>query len=142
MPKALTRKSAKARTKKSASTQAPDTFSWDYFGPEGELAVDVAQTKKDLVIVAAIAGVRVEDIHISIDHDVLTVRGARNSDQKFSAEDYFYQECYWGAFSRSIILPVEVHKEKAKAKMKDGILTITIPKTKTTTAISIEVVDE
>lgn len=117
-------------------------FSWHHVTQEGELAVDVAQTPSSLVIIAAIAGVELEDLSITIDHDVVTIRGARKREKQFPAEDYFYHECYWGPFSRSVILPVDVQKEKAKATLKNGILMITIPKARTTSAIPIEVIDE
>ncbi len=124
-----------------SSSPNVEHFRWEHFGSEGELAVDIAQTKKDVVVVAPIAGVDPDQVSIAIDHDVLTIRGVREREQNFNAEDYFYQECYWGAFSRSIILPVEVVKEKTKAKIEHGILTITIPKAKITSEIPIEVIE-
>lgn len=117
-------------------------FSWHHVTQEGELAVDVAQTEKALVVIAAVAGVELEDLSIAIDQDVVTIRGARKKEKNFAPEDYFYHECYWGPFSRSIILPLEVQKEKAKATLKNGILTITIPKARMSSAIAIEVIDE
>lgn len=95
--------------------------------PEGQLAIDVYQSDSELVIQSAIAGVKPEDIDISIDDDVITIRGKRG---KFSDEqsDYFYQECYWGAFSRQIISPVEIDPGRVDASLKNGILTIRIPK--------------
>ncbi len=95
--------------------------------PEGQLAVDVYQTDTELVIQSAIAGVKPGDIDISIDDDVITVKGKRN---KLTDEngDYFYQECYWGAFSRQIISPVEIDQGRVDASLKNGILTIRVPK--------------
>jgi len=95
--------------------------------PEGQLAIDVYQNDLELVIQSAIAGVKPENIDISIDDDVITVKGAR---KKLSNEqgDYFYQECYWGPFSRQIISPVEIDPGRVDASLKDGILTIRIPK--------------
>ncbi len=119
-----------------------EEFGWHHIEAEGELAVDVAQTKKDLVVIAAVAGVKPEDVSITIDHDVLTIRGQRENKQKFDAEDYFYEECYWGGFSRSIILPMEVQKDKAKASIKEGILIVKIPKAKPNSEIAIKIVDE
>ncbi|XOB41285.1 MAG: Hsp20/alpha crystallin family protein [Candidatus Nealsonbacteria bacterium] len=94
---------------------------------EGQLAVDVYQTDLELVIQSAIAGVKPNNIDVSIDDDVVTIKGKRN---KISAEegDYFYQECHWGAFSRQIISPVEINPGRVDASLKDGILTIRIPK--------------
>jgi len=94
---------------------------------EGELAVDVYQTDSDLVIQSAIAGIKPTDIDISIDDDVITLRGER---KRLTNEegDYFYQECYWGPFSRQIISPVEIDSGRVDATLKEGILTIKIPK--------------
>jgi len=98
-----------------------------WFEPEGELAIDVYQTETDLVIQSAIAGVKPEDLEISIERDILTIKGSR--EKPFIEEgDYFTQECYWGPFSREVILPVEVDPNRAEATMKNGILTIRLPK--------------
>lgn len=98
---------------------------------DGQLAVDVYQTADHIVIQSTVAGVRPEDLDVSISNDLVTIRGVRNRDQEVAEEDYFTQECYWGGFSRSIVLPVDVLSEKADAAMKNGILTITIPKVRT-----------
>jgi len=95
---------------------------------EGQLAIDVYQTGNEVVIKAPIAGVKPEDIDISINDDVVTVKGSRKQEKEIKQDDYYCQECYWGAFSRSVILPVGVASEKAKATFKDGILTVTLPK--------------
>lgn len=99
----------------------------EWFQPEGQLSVDVYQTGDELVIQSAIAGVRPEDLDISLQGDVVSIRGVR--ERPFEEEgDYFTQECYWGPFSREVILPVEVDPNKAEASMKNGVLTIRIPK--------------
>ncbi len=95
---------------------------------EGQLTVDVYQTPDQIVIKSTIAGVRPEDLDVSITNDMVTVRGTRRHDEEVTESDYFYRECYWGTFSRSIILPVDIVAEKADASLKDGILTIRIPK--------------
>ncbi|MFA6467109.1 MAG: Hsp20/alpha crystallin family protein [Patescibacteria group bacterium] len=97
---------------------------------DGQLSVDVYQDASSIYIKSTIAGVEPEDIDISFDNDMITIRGKRRQDRKIRAEDYFYQECYWGGFSRSIILPVDVQEEKIKATIKNGILTIELPKAK------------
>jgi HSP20 family protein len=97
-------------------------------GEEGQLTIDVYQTDSDIVIKSTIAGVNPEDIDISIANDMVTIRGKRAEDEKIEAENYYYQELYWGAFSRSVILPIEVDTDKAKASIKNGILTIKLPK--------------
>jgi len=95
--------------------------------PEGQLAVDVYQTESELVIQSAIAGVRPEDLDISIEREIITIEGERKKPFE-EAGDYFTQECYWGKFSRKIILPVEVNPDKVEAFLKEGILTIRMPK--------------
>src|SRR4030042_5755706 len=102
---------------------------WPDFGsePEGQLAIDVYQTKTDLVIQSAIAGVKSENLDISIEKDIVSIKGAR--EKPFKEEgDYFAKECFWGPFSREIILPAEVDPNRAEASMKDGVLIIRIPK--------------
>ncbi|MDD4351821.1 MAG: Hsp20/alpha crystallin family protein [Candidatus Gracilibacteria bacterium] len=95
---------------------------------EGQLAVDVFQTKDSIVIQAPIAGVKLADISIAITDDVLTIRGERKQTKEVERKHYMTQECYWGAFSRSIILPEDIDKENVKAKFKDGILSVTLAK--------------
>lgn len=95
---------------------------------EGQLTIDVYQTPEEMVIKSTIAGVKSEDLDITIASDMVTIQGTRKNNEDISAEDYYYQELYWGPFSRSVILPQEVDTEGAKASMKDGILTIRLPK--------------
>jgi HSP20 family protein len=94
---------------------------------EGQLAIDVYQTEDYLVIQSAIAGVKPENLDISIERDVITIKGIREKPFE-EGGDYFTQECFWGPFSREVILPVEVDPNKAEAKMKEGILMIKLPK--------------
>ncbi len=95
---------------------------------EGQLTIDVYQTTDEMVIKSTIAGVRQDDLDITIATDMVTIQGVRRKDESISPEDYYYQELYWGPFSRSVILPQEVDTESAKAALKDGILTIRLPK--------------
>lgn len=95
---------------------------------EGQLTIDVYQTPGEIVIKSTIAGVSPEDLDITITNDMVTIKGRREKDESISGGDYYYQECYWGAFSRSVILPVDVEAERADASMKNGILTIRLPK--------------
>lgn len=96
--------------------------------PEGQLTIDVYQTPDDIVIESAIAGVKPEDIDIDVNTDSVTIRGERRREHKIKEEDYFYQECYWGRFSRSVILPQEIDPENASVNFKNGILTVRLPK--------------
>ncbi len=95
---------------------------------EGQLTVDVFQDDENIIIQSTVAGVSPEDLDVSITNDMVAIRGERRSQHNVDQEDYFYQECYWGTFSRSIILPVEIDADRAEAKLKNGILTIRIPK--------------
>lgn len=95
---------------------------------EGQLALDIYQTPTHIVIVAPIAGVKMPDIDVSITEDVLTIKGKRYLEFDIPDEDYFTQECFWGDFSRSIVLPASVDASKISASFKDAVLKITIPK--------------
>ena len=99
-----------------------------WFESEGQLTVDVYQTDKEIVIQSAIAGIEPDDLDIIIENDMVAIRGNRERLFEEEKRNYFYQECYWGQFSREIILPEEVDNSRAKATMKKGILTIRIPK--------------
>ena len=96
--------------------------------PEGELALDVYQTPASFIIESAIAGVNPEDIEVSISPESITIKGKREKIEKVKAESYIHQECYWGRFSRTIILPQEIDADKAQANLKNGVLKITLPK--------------
>lgn len=95
---------------------------------EGQLTIDVYQTDNDIVIKSTIAGVKPEDLDVNINNDMITIRGERKQDEQVSGENYYYQECYWGSFSRSVILPIDIIPDKVEASMKNGILTIRMPK--------------
>lgn len=95
---------------------------------EGQLAVDVYQDKDNVIVKSTIAGVKPEDLDISISPDTVTIQGERRQEEEIREENYLYQECYWGTFSRTISLPVEIDVERAEAGLRDGILTIVLPK--------------
>lgn len=95
---------------------------------DGQLTVDVYQTEDDIVVQSTIAGVDQNDIDISVTNDMVTIKGKRATSEKIKSSDYYYQELFWGSFSRSIILPEDVDSDNAKASMKNGLLTIRLPK--------------
>jgi len=95
---------------------------------EGQLTIDVYQTPLYIVIESTIAGVKPEDLDIDITSESVTIRGKREKEERVQSDDYIYQECYWGRFSRSVILPQEVDPDAAEASLKNGILTIKLPK--------------
>src|SRR6266511_2329793 len=86
---------------------------------EGQLNIDMYQTKDNVIIKSTIAGVRPEDIDITVANDMVSIKGARRKEESISQEDYFYQECYWGNFSRSVIVPVDIDSESIEADLKD-----------------------
>jgi HSP20 family protein len=96
---------------------------------QGQLALDVYQTPTHIVIVAPVAGVKLDDINVSITEDILTIKGKRNQAIKIPEENYFTQECFWGDFSRAIVLPAAIDSTKISASFKDAVLRISIPKT-------------
>ena len=95
---------------------------------EGELSVDVYQTPTEIIIEAMVAGVKPEDLHLSITRDMVTVKGRRDGNTSVTHDDYFYKELYWGTFTRTILLPHEVEIEEAEAVEKHGLLIIRLPK--------------
>ena len=112
-----------AKKEKVKEEEAPQQYE-----EEGRLTIDVYETDNEIVIKSTIAGVEPEDLDINITSDSVTIRGKRQKDENISAENYFYQECYWGAFSRSVILPTEIDADKADATIKNGVLTVKLPK--------------
>ncbi|OHA49039.1 MAG: hypothetical protein A2806_01705 [Candidatus Terrybacteria bacterium RIFCSPHIGHO2_01_FULL_48_17] len=101
---------------------------WTEEGQEGQLTVDVYQDDSNIFIRSTVAGVQPEDLDITITNDMVTVRGKRTLQETIKPEQYIYQECYWGPFSRSIILPTDVSADKADASLHNGILTLRLPK--------------
>lgn len=95
---------------------------------DAELAVDVYQLPNEIVIKAMVAGVRAEDLDLSITRDMVIIRGRREETRGVNESDYFHKELYWGSFSRSIMLPQEVDPEGATAIEKFGLLILTLPK--------------
>lgn len=95
---------------------------------EGQLTVDVYQTPDEIVVESTIAGVKSDDIDVDVTSESVTIRGSRHHEEKVDEKDYFYRECYWGKFSRSIILPQEVDPDKAHSSIKNGVLVIRMPK--------------
>ena len=95
---------------------------------EAELTVDVYQTPTEIIIQTMIAGVKPEDIELTIARDMITIRGKREESRKIEEDNYFAKELYWGAFSRTILLPQEIEPEESEATEKHGLLTIKLQK--------------
>lgn len=96
---------------------------------EGELTVDVYQTPNEVVVQTMVAGVKPEDLSLSITREMVTIKGRREQPREAETENYLHQELYWGAFGRSIMLPAEVDIEQAEAIERHGLLTLRLPKT-------------
>ncbi len=95
---------------------------------EGQLTVDVYQTPTEIVIKSMVAGVKPEDLDISITRDMVTIKGKRETERFIKEEDYYHRELYWGSFSRSIMLPSEIDVEESEAIEKHGLLILRLPK--------------
>ncbi len=116
---------------------------WHEDHHEGQLSVDVAQIEKEVLVVSTMAGAETSKIEIYIHNELLTIRGLRASPLfNYSGIEFFHQECFWGKFSRTIVLPVEVKGDSSLAEYKNGVLTIRIPKRKVDTKIPVVVVED
>lgn len=105
----------------------------------GQLAVDVYETQEKLVVKARTAGVNKSDLDVSISDGILTISGTLSSGDDAEATQWHMQECYWGEFSRTLALPVQVKEDEVEAVLKDGVLTISFTKIKTEQARKIEI---
>lgn len=125
------RKMADSRDRGSTqdSRERDDVGQWmEEEAAEGQLTVDVYQTPDEIVIRSIVAGVRPDDLDISISRDMVTIRGSREEHKEVTEDNYFHKELYWGSFSRTVLLPAEVEVEDASAQEKHGLLTIRLPK--------------
>jgi HSP20 family protein len=100
----------------------------DWQNQEGQLSVDVIETRETIIIRSAIAGIKPEDLDVNVTSDIVTIRGSRTAGKEYHDATIHFEECFWGTFSRSIVLPHHVKPDEAEAKFKNGILTLTIPK--------------
>lgn len=119
-------------------------LSWSPFEREvSELSwypsVDVSETPTDVIVKAEIPGVDPKDIEVTICGDSLTIKGERKKEEEQKDENYHRIERSYGAFARTLKLPVEVDQEKAEAVYKDGVLKLTLPKIKPEPAKKIEI---
>lgn len=113
-------------SRKDAARPAP--LGDDAPSSEGQLPVDVHQTSGDIVIRAFVAGVRPDELSISISRDMVEIEGSRMEREQVTSGDYFTRELFWGSFSRTIMLPQEIDVEASSASAKDGLLTIILPR--------------
>lgn len=98
----------------------------------GQLAVDVYETAEKLVVKARTAGISKSDLNVTIADNILTISGVLSGGEDEHTTCWHIQECYWGEFSRTIALPVQVKEDEnsVKAELRDGVLTITFDKEK------------
>ncbi|MBU0660676.1 Hsp20/alpha crystallin family protein [Patescibacteria group bacterium] len=120
-----------------------EQFDWQNHEHDGQLSVDVFDVGEELLIIAPLAGVEQDSLDVSIHNDLLTIRGER----PFPVDDtllrtHHHTECFWGNFSRTIILPVDVKGDIAKAAYTNGLLTIYIPKKQADKKIAITFIDD
>jgi HSP20 family protein len=136
----LSEDEAPADTATATAPAEPAESEWDEDEVvPGQLAVDVYETKEKLVVKGRVAGVNKSDLDVSISDNTLTIRGTLSAGNEDNVENYFLQECYWGEFSRQIVLPVPVKEEEIEAMLKDGVLTVSFAKVKQDTVKKIEV---
>jgi HSP20 family protein len=93
--------------------------------------IDLYQTEDEVVVKAALPGLKAEDVHISVTADVLTLSGEFKQDEERKDKTYHIREHRYGSFERSVMLPTDVQTDKAKADFENGVLTISLPKAET-----------
>ena len=101
--------------------------------------VDIAETDKEFSIKAEIPEVKKEDVKVTVDNGVLTIRGERKQEKEEKDKKFHRVERFYGSFMRSFTLPDNVDESKIEASFKDGMLNLTIPKTEATKPKAIDV---
>jgi HSP20 family protein len=114
-----------AKIKPKEENKTPEN---EIFSQEGELVADVFETDSHFVVLATIAGVQMKDLDISVEKNMMVIKGQRPDPHENPNKKYFCQECWWGPFSRKIVLPENIETEEASAQIDKGLLTIKIPK--------------
>lgn len=110
-----------------------NTENWLPEESQGQLSVDIYEDDNDcLIIESMIAGGQAKDIDIITEPDLIIIRGTRSRTGEEDGQNYYYQECFWGKFSRTLILPFPIKPNEVKANFKNGILKITLPKAEET----------
>lgn len=115
---------------------------WSSQGGEGKLSVDVIDVGEEIVVLAPMAGARQDAIEVFVHNDIITIRGQRDLPLPSLVKEIIHTECYWGAFSRTVVLPAEVKAEQARAEYKNGVLTVRIPKRSINAKIPIKIIEE
>ncbi|HUH96438.1 MAG TPA: Hsp20/alpha crystallin family protein [Anaerolineales bacterium] len=102
----------------------PLSLNESWHGP----AIDMYQTDNDVVVKAALPGLKADDVQINITGDTLSIQGEMKEKNETKEKNYHIREQRWGTFQRSVMLPTSIVSDKAKAEFEDGVLTITLPK--------------
>ncbi len=121
------------------SPAGPDL--WSNKG-EGKLSVDVLDAGQEIIVLAPMAGARQEAIEISVHNDIITIRGERHLPDLKTVPEFIHTECYWGPFSRTIVLPAEVKSEQSRAEYRNGVLVVRIPKRAANAKIPVKIIEE
>jgi HSP20 family protein len=100
---------------------------------------DIYETDKEIVLKMELPDMKKEDVHVTLENNVLTLRGERKFEDKVERENYHRIERQYGEFLRSFTLPPFVEGSKILAEFKDGLLTVTLPKNEAATPKQIEV---
>lgn len=131
------------------SSEMPITFTtkkmgeWELPAEEGKLSIDVAETDTEILVVSTMAGAEFDAIDVNVHNDVLTIRGRRYSPlDNHPDATMLCQECFWGGFSRTVILPTEVKVELVRAEYRNGVLSISLPKRKGSAKIKVKIIEE
>ena len=114
------------------SNEGDDEWATETEDFPGQLAVDVYETAEKLIVKARTAGITRSELDVSISDNILTISGVLSGGEDDKAINWHIQECYWGEFSRTIALPVQIKEDGVEAVLKDGVLTISFEKEKVT----------
>jgi len=123
-------KTKSREAEKTKSREAEKQFEQEWFSEtsQGQLIIDLYDKGDSLVIESTIAGVNPEDVDITVEPDLIVIKGARKQQTRIDKDNYYYQECFWGKFSRTLVLPCAIKPDKVKAIFKNGLLSINLPK--------------
>lgn len=123
---------APAEVEEPSETAGEEELEWEENTDDfpGQLAVDVYETADKLIVKARTAGIKKSDLDVSISDNILTISGILGDNEDEKTTRWHIQECYWGEFSRTIALPVQVREDEVEAELKDGVLTIAFNKEK------------
>lgn len=108
--------------KESLNEEEPDNI-------PGQLAVDMYETEDKLIIRSRTAGIDAKDLDVTISNGMLTISGTLPSTvDETSVVEWHLRENYWGDFSRTVVIPIEIKEDEVDAQLRNGILTISITK--------------